>query len=203
MMPTTPIADLHLRLATMPLLGLEGEVEPAGAIWRESPAVFVGLRHFGCVGCVAQVDALRPRLAEIAALGARVVLLGCGTVEGLRGAAQREGLGDAAGIAWRTDPTGAFQAAAGMHLSRWGSLGPRALAGLATVLAAGYAQPGGWFASDPQEGDRRQQGGLLVVGHGGPVVLAWASERLGDFAPLNAAVARCLALAAARAEVRL
>ncbi len=46
------------------------EVELA-TFWRETPAVIVFLRHFGCPCCSAQMTELSPRLDELHCLGIR------------------------------------------------------------------------------------------------------------------------------------
>lgn len=186
--------DLHERLAPLLAQRADGSTVALGELWREGPAALIFLRHFGCVGCAVQVDALRVRLGELVRLGVRVGLIGHGTPAGLRGLAGRERLDP--GVELLTDPTGASHREAGLRRSWAGSWGPGALVGFALAVGRGYRQPGGLLLGHPDEGEREQQGGALVVARGGPVLYAYASERLGDLPDLSDVVEVCLRLSA-------
>jgi peroxiredoxin len=138
----------------------------------ERPALLVFLRHFGCVGCSQQVDALVPRVADIVASGADVVLVGNGEPEHIEGFVERQRLAGHP-VTILTDPTLKAHRAAGFDRSAWMTIGPAAL--WSDLMAFGR----GYFSAGTQ-GDRWQQGGILVVDAAGTLAFRAASRSAPD-----------------------
>jgi hypothetical protein len=152
--------------------GSDGRSQPLGAIVGSTPAILVFLRHFGCVGCEVQVDALLPRQPELSDLGVAIVLVGSGSAEHARAFVERWGL-DGRRVAVVTDPTLDTFRAAGLVRSAWATFGPRALFSELLAIGAGL-RPG------RADGDRFQQGGTLLLDADGSVVFAHANRFVGD-----------------------
>jgi peroxiredoxin len=174
-------------LAEARVLDASGAAHALGARWAERDAVVIFVRHFACAGCAAHVAELRPRLAELAALGTGVALVGNGTPLQLAAFIERERLADAP-IASYTDPERAAYRAAELARTWAGTIGPRALANLAALLARGY-----W--NGRTRGDLVQQGGTLYVRRGGELAFAHRSARVGDHARVVEVVEIALAAA--------
>jgi len=171
----------------------DGKRVPLGSFWQDSDALLVFVRHFACNGCSEHVTELAPRLAELAALGIRTVIVGCGNPTYIPDFVQRQRLDDKP-ITVVTDPSLAAHAAAGLIRSVWGTLGPRALVGVFGAIVRGHPH------GSPQ-GDRYQQGGTLLVRRGGAVAFHHESARLGDHAALVEVIDAALALRASEALV--
>jgi hypothetical protein len=132
----------------------------------------VFLREFGCIACAEQVHDVTPRLAELSALGVRVVLVGNGPPDRMEGFLERNALADKPVELW-TDPTLAAYRAAGLHRSAWATHGPFALVDFLRALGRGH-RPG------RIEGDLRQQGGAFLADEEGVIVWAHRNESMGD-----------------------
>jgi len=117
--------------------------------------LLVFLRHFGCIGCSQQVDAIAPRLDDLVAAGLRIVLVGNGDPKYIPGFVERQRL-TGYPVTVVTDPSLCAHRAAGFGRSVWASIGPRALWSDVRAYCRGY------FGSGAQ-GDLWQQGGILLV----------------------------------------
>lgn len=149
-----------------------------GERWARRDVVLVFVRHFACAGCSQHVAALRPRLDELDALGAEVVLVGSGSPAQLAAFVARERL-DHPAVTCATDPSLDAYRAAGLVRSAWGTLGPIALGQLVGALTRGHGN--GW-----PKGDLFQQGGTLVVARGGVVRAYHRARNLGEhLAPVD------------------
>ena len=176
-------------LAAAAVLDAAGAGHALASRWQGRDAVVAFVRHFACAGCAAHVAALRPRLAELAAIGVGVTVVGSGSPDQLAAFVAREQLDAAACF---TDPTLAAYRAAGLHRSWWGTVGPRALGQLASAYLHG-------FRNGAVAGDHTQQGGTLYVTRAGVVALYHRARSLGDRAALVDVVD--VALASRAAEV--
>ncbi len=162
-----------------------------GDVWARRPALVIFLRHFGCIGCAAQVDAVVPRLPELSALGVGLVLVGNGAPEFIDAFVQRQAL-DGRPVEIFTDPSLAVFRAAGLRRSRWASAGPRALLELMRAFFDGHRGAG------TLQGDAWQQGGALLVDTDGTIAFQHRSESLGHAARPAELIAAALALTARR-----
>ncbi|MBP8809633.1 MAG: AhpC/TSA family protein [Kofleriaceae bacterium] len=176
-------------LAAAVVTRADGTPLTLGAAWAERDLVLVFVRHFACAGCSQHVAALRPRLDEVAALGAAVVIVGSGNPTQLAAFTTRERLAHPA-VTCATDPTLAAYRAAGLSRSAWGTLGPIALGQLVAALARGHVN------GRPQ-GDLYQQGGTLVLARGGVVLAYHRAAHLGEHLPVVDVVDVLLAARAA------
>jgi hypothetical protein len=166
------------------------------SLWAEQPCLFVFLRHFGCVGCSEQLSDLVPRLGEIARAGVRTVLVGTGSREQQRGFIERHALDKSPTTLVMTDP--ALEAYGRLSLPRslWATLGPRALVETARAIAQGHPHL-------PVQGDRTQQGGVLLVDRRGFVRLYRASRSIGDYLSASDLVDAALRLAIETTQPRV
>ena len=57
----------------------QGQVHRIGDICALQPTVLVFVRHFGCIFCRERISELKSVLPEIETLGAKAVVIGCGT----------------------------------------------------------------------------------------------------------------------------
>jgi peroxiredoxin len=174
------VAGAHVLDAT----GAELEVR---SFWQRGPCLLVLLRHFGCVGCAEQMRELAPRLFELSRIGFRTVLVGSGSVERCASFVARNGL-EGAPASVVTDPSLRLYRALGLVRSAWATFGPRSLLETARAIAAGH--PHG-----AAEGDRTQQGGVLLVDRSGVVRLLHRSRSIGDHPPASDLVDAALRLA--------
>jgi peroxiredoxin len=157
------------------------------------PALVLFLREFGCIACAEQVHEIAPRLAEIAAQGVRVVLVGNGPYERAGAFLEHHGLADKS-VELFTDPSLAVYRAAGLRRSAWATHGPFAFRDFMRALGHGH-RPG------RIEGDLRQQGGAILIDEAGVVVWAHENESLGDHPDPADLVDAVLALRLARSPL--
>jgi len=176
-------------LAEASVVDAGGAARPLARCWATRDAVVVFVRHFACAGCSEHVAELRPRLEELAALDCNTVLVGNGSPDQLAAFTERQRLADHP-IELLTDPTRAAYRAADLERTWSGTVGPRALVGLAGRVLRGHA-------NGMPRGDLLQQGGTLYVTRAGVVTFHHRSARLGDHARVVDVVAVALA---ARAE---
>lgn len=140
-----------------------------GDLWADKPAAFVFIRHFGCPSCRAQVTQLRDDVPTITGLGANLVLVGNGAPHFAR--AFREEIGLDCPILCDTDKKA--YGMLGMHYGRGTLLTPGSAWATARSMAKGFMPKG-------QQGDRFQQGGVLVVARGGRVLLSHQCKDSND-----------------------
>ncbi len=69
------------RVAIAPVLALDGARTSLRELWRKGRTVTTFVRHFGCLFCHQAVDDLIAVVPRIHARGARVVVVGNGSVE--------------------------------------------------------------------------------------------------------------------------
>jgi peroxiredoxin len=160
--------ELPSELAGATLLDAGARETTLAEIVGKRSAVIVFLRHFGCIGCSQQVDALVPILDELSDLGVAVVLVGNGDPLQMGDFIERQRLVGYP-VTLVTDPTLRSFGAAGFDRSTWATIGPRALWADLVGMAKGYFSHG-------VRGDRLQQGGILVVSGDGRLVLRRANR---------------------------
>jgi len=158
-------------LAECELTSSSGASVRFGDLWSERPVLALFIRHFGCIGCSENVGSLAPRLAELADMGTRTVLIGCGASTFIEGFVERHHLLYQP-VEVLTDPTLTTHQAAGLTRSLWGNVAPLALA---RAFAAGHTQ-------SSVEGDAGQQGGTLLIGTDGKLHFLHRNQTLGDHA---------------------
>ena len=142
--------------------------------WSAGPALLVFLRHFGCIGCSEQVVGLTPRLAEMDAMGIRVVFIGNGAPHFIENFIERFALSERK-VEIVTDPVLAAYTAAGLRRSAWAAFGPVAMLDVLRAFGQGHINRLG-------EGDNLQQGGAILVDTDGTVAWHQRSRSLGGHA---------------------
>ena len=134
-------------MQALTLLTTTGEQVPLSALWADGPVVTFFVRHFGCVFCREQVAEVRAARADFERAGARVVVVGQGSVEDAAAFARE--FGD--GLEVLTDPTRETYCALGMRR------GWRTAATLGTVKRAAQALAKGFRQAARVQGDPFQQ----------------------------------------------
>lgn len=160
------------QLASLSLPDADDKKVRVGDLWADRTAALVFIRHFGCPSCRAQVTALRDHVASFEPLGATLVLVGNGAPHFAR--AFREEIGLSCPIL--CDVEKKAYGLLGMHYGRGTLLTPGAVLSTARAMTKGFMPRG-------QQGDRFQQGGVLVVARGGRVVLQHRAKDSGDTLP--------------------
>lgn len=174
-------------ITALELLAPDGERVSVGSLVADSPTVFVFLRHFGCLACQEHVALWKPRLAEFASAGAVVIFIGNGDAKQLREFVQKTGLVDEPAAAY-TDPEKRFYDVLGMENSLASVLSPGAMFNAVRALGRGHLQTS-------VQGDPTQQGGVLIVDAAKRVQLLHREARLGDYLPVEEALAKVKELA--------
>lgn len=117
-----------------------------------------------------------------------MVFVGNGAPMFIEGFVEREKLADQP-ITIVTDPSLKVFEAAELERSVLATVGPSAIKAAWRARKAGYRQPG-------IEGDKTQQGGMLLLDKGGAPLFYHRNEHLGDHADPQAVVAAARAAAA-------
>jgi hypothetical protein len=144
------------RVAVVQVLSLEGEPLRLRECFRDRPAVIVFVRHFGCLFCHQAVFELLEHAPQIVRRGARLAIVGNGSVAHARRFAESKAL-PREGVMVLTDPgRDAFKAA-----------------GFERGLARTVLHPGAWSAFTKAKaqghtgnglfGDLTQLGGVVVA----------------------------------------
>lgn len=186
-MPTARVGEpVPREIGEARVLDARGQPVPLGSFWASGACLVVLLRHFGCVGCAEQMSELAPRLPDLARAGVRTLLVGNGSPEQLEAFVERHALRGAP-VEVATDPSLSVYAALGLHRSAWATIGPRALVEIARAMTAGHPHRA-------TEGDRTQQGGVLLVDARGTVRFFHRNRSLGDHAATGDLVEAALRL---------
>jgi len=167
-------------LTDVTVLDLERRSVRLGELWHAGLAVFVFVRHFGCLFCRQQVAELAPYLERIHATGAQVCLVGSGTVDDARAFNDERPLG----MRVLTDPTRNAFCVAGMRR------GPRTVARPAVFLKGLRAFLAG-FRQTAVAGDPLQQGGIVVIDRDGRERFRYVGDYAGDHAAPEAVLRAC------------
>ena len=160
------------QLMDAPMLDTGGRESPLRSFFEPDPVLLLFLRHYGCVGCLQQVEDLTPRVLELSQQGVRAIYVGSGTPEQSRAFVERQGLGDKS-VILLTDPGLESYAGADMGRSLWSNIEPRSLVSQMRSIGAGL-KPG------RTEGDGRQQGGAVLLDHEQRVAWIHRARFTGD-----------------------
>lgn len=173
----------------------DGSTLLAGSLWADRSCLLLFLRHFACPSCSVRLERTLPRAAELARLGVRVVLVGCGSRAALARFAERQELA-ASRVELVVSSDGALHRAFGMVRSGWGTFGPHAALGAAWLYVTGH-----YAKRHEDDGDVLQQGGVVLVARGGAILHRHAEQSLVDVVDPSEAVAEVLRRVAAEAGV--
>jgi peroxiredoxin len=166
--------NLAERLTNMEFFDADGEPRRLGAFWEKSPAVLVLVRHFGCLFCREQVSNLNDVKKRMDELGAKLVVLGSGTVQQARWF--REDL--KLDVAVLSDPKLAAFKTAELRRDWLGVLNLASLSAAFRALKKGF-RPG------KRMGDAWQNGAVFVFAPKDKVLFSHPSHNAGDHADVK------------------
>jgi hypothetical protein len=144
------------------------------SFWKDHPAVFVFLRHFGCIAGRAHATQLWGERAKFEKKGSRLVFISNGPPGMIK--AFKEDLKIEAEVF--TDPGLSVYSLCGFKRSIVATVGPKSLKARMDLKKQGFEQKG-------IHGDIWQQGGVIAIGPQNKVLFHFVSEYLGDFPESN------------------
>lgn len=179
------VEELVGRMATSQVLDLQGRQHLLGDYWSKAPTVTTFVRHFGCLFCHERVGDLVHAAPAIRGAGAKILVIGNGSVKQAESFARLKGL-PRDGIEVLTDPDRQAYAAGGFERSFRAGFAFNATTREAYRRARNSgASLTGWF------GDLRQLGGTLVIEPPAHALYFHRSRFPGDHANMSDVVA-CL-----------
>jgi len=143
----------------------------------DSSVLLVFVRHFGCVGCTMQMQALAPRLEEFNLLGLSTIVIGNGAPNFIEGFIERFQLQNKP-IQIVTDPSLAIFKKANFKRSLWATYGPLALWDYVKSFTKGVLQK-------TFEGDLTQQGGAILLNKSKELVYYHQNKHVTDLSNLS------------------
>jgi len=148
---------------------LEGREVRLGQLWADRTVVLVFVRHFGCVFCKQQLAEISPLLDRVQRVGARIVVIGQGSIEEARVFRDTEKLT----LPLLTDPSRASYCALDMRRGLTSVL-------RASVVVRAWSTWRAGFRQSHVAGDALQQGGVVVIAPGGVERFRFISREAGD-----------------------
>jgi hypothetical protein len=161
------------QVAVAHVLTLDGKVHRLRDLWRDTTTVTTFVRHFGCLFCHQMVSDLVTFIPDIVQRGARVVIIGNGTLEQARHFFLEKKL-PRSGVDVVTDPRRESYAAAGLERGV-----SRTFLNAGSVVAYGAARLHGHKGTG-LFGDLTQLGGLFVIKPPASLIYAHKSRFAGD-----------------------
>ncbi len=149
--------------------------------WQDTPALIIFVRHFGCIGCTAQMDAISPRINELCNLGVNLVIIGNGGANFIQGFKDKFQLNDKP-VSIYTDPSLKSYKLAEMKRSFWTVFSFRSLADYIRSFSKGIGQ-------SKVQGDNWQQGGALLVDQEGMLHFHFQNKSVAGIADTNDLIA--------------
>lgn len=163
---------LVAQIAAASVLTLDGKATRIRELWRDAPTVTGFVRHFGCLFCHQMVEELVKTVPHILEKGARVVIVGNGSIEQAKRFFLEKSL-PREGVSVVTDPDRESYKAAGFDR------------GITKTLNAGSVKAYGIAARQGHRvtglfGDLTQLGGMLIVKPPATLVYFHRSRFAGD-----------------------
>ncbi len=168
-----------LALSKCKLIDEDGQFVEMYDLWKNQIAIFIFLRHFGCIFCRKHAVEIWSKREQYEKGGAKIYFVGNGARFMIKSFKEDLGIQDAPVY---TDPSLVSFRASGFKRGFLAALGPRAVANAIKAVAEGHAQ-GGMYQKD--QGDLWQLGGILVVKPEGKVGYHFISSAAGDYSPEN------------------
>lgn len=147
------------------------------SFWSDNDVLILFIRHFGCIGCTAQMDAIAPRLQEINALKVKLVIIGNGAPNFIEGFIEKFQLQDKP-ISIYTDPSLKTYEKAELRRSIWTMFSFRTLRDYIVSFSKGIGQ-------GKIQGDNWQQGGALLVDSNGVLRYHFQNKSAAGIADSN------------------
>ena len=154
------------------VLALDGKVQRLRELWRDMPSVTTFVRHFGCLFCHQMVNDLILHIPRIIDRGARIVIIGNGTLEQARHFFSERRL-PRSGVDVVTDPRRESYAAAGLERGLFKTFNPSSANAYGGARSQGHRVTGLY-------GDLTQLGGLFVIKPPATLVYSHRSRFAGD-----------------------
>jgi peroxiredoxin len=167
----SPVNIVHL--ANCEVLDEDGNRFRLARLWQQNTALFVFLRHFGCISCRAHAVQIWKDREKYEKSGTRIVFIGNGSPRFIQ--IFREEL-KLEGAPIYTDPELVSFRAAGFKRGFLVALGPRGIANGLKLFAEGHRQ-------GKTAGDLWQLGWILAIRPSGQIAYHYISEVTGDFPP--------------------
>ena len=145
-------------------------------LWQKQTAIFIFLRHFGCLMCRAHAKQVWGLREQYEKTGAKIYFIGNGSPYLI--SKFKEDL-ELQGATILTDPQLKSFRAAGFRRGFLAALGPKALGNGRKLFKEGHRQG----ESNSENGDLWQLGGILVVKPDGKVGYHYISQVAGDYSP--------------------
>ncbi len=146
-------------------------------LWKNQIAIFVYLRHFGCIFCRQHAKEIWENREKYQKNGAKIFFIGNGASYLIKYFKEDLGIQDAKIF---TDPSLESFKASGFKRGFLAALGPRAAVNAVKAVIDGHSQ-GGMYKKE--QGDLWQLGGILVVKPEGKVGYHFISTAAGDYSP--------------------
>jgi peroxiredoxin len=167
-----------LTLNRLQIFTESGDKVSVASFWKNTPAVIIFLRHFGCIACRAQVDQVLKNKTTLDKNGTKIFFIGNGSPEMIKIFKEELNITDANIF---TDPTMEIFDACGFNR------GLKYLVNAKTVLQGiklyneGFSQG----TQKKENGAHTQMGGIIAIRPPGIVTYHFASEYLGHFDDVN------------------
>jgi hypothetical protein len=152
----------------------EGKPTPINRFWKDTTAILVFLRHFGCAACRGHAFDIWSHRESLQKDGGQIIFIGNGAINFIDGFRKEMNLGDAKIF---TDPTLKAFRLGGFNHSLIKLASPKSAINLGKLMVQGFRN------SNPLkvgQGSNRQMGGVVVVNSQNQVVYHYVSEALGD-----------------------
>ncbi len=164
--------DIHA-FTQCKVLDEEGREVPLSSFWKKHTALFIFLRHFGCIACRSHAAEIWHHRERYQKNGAKIIFIGNGKSQYIK--AFKEDL-DLEGASIYTDPELKCFQAAGFKRGFLKVFSPASAINAAKLAANGHRQA-------LSKGDLWQLGGMMVVKANGKVAYHYISEAVGDYPP--------------------
>lgn len=162
-----------LTLNRLKIINEKNEQVLISSLWKESPAVIIFIRHFGCISCRAHVEQVWSKKEQIKKNGTKIAFIGSGASYLISQFKSEFGITDAPIY---TDPTlKTFDACGLLHIDTE-TLDSSSLEKISEFEKKGYA-----LTQMNNDGSDSQLGGVLAMKPPGIVTYHFVSEFIGNF----------------------
>lgn len=163
-----------VKLASLKIQDELGRDIVVGSLWKNTPIIFVFLRHFGCIACYAHATDVWQHRDKYLKTGARIVFVGNGSPEMIQGFKQRLGVEQ---IEIYTDPSLESFRACGFKRGFLASVGLKSMGQAMSLKKKGFQS----YPKTKADGDSWQLGGIVAIKPGGLVTYQYISTSIDDF----------------------
>lgn len=162
-----------LALNRLKIFNEKNEAILISSLWKETPAVLVFIRHFGCISCRAHIDQVWSMREKLQKNGSKIYFIGSGSSYIISQFKKDYNL---EGAPIFTDPGLETFKASGLLHANTVELDQGSLRAIRELEAKGYS-----LKKIENDGDDTQLGGVVALKHPGIVTYHFISEYIGDF----------------------